>query len=131
MRYSTLKVVLCVALVAPISMSLPSLTDARPYGASGASGFGSAGGISSPGVSSGRFGQGASVIGDGMGGFKMYSPSGTSRYLGNTPSSGKVYHPDGSSSVVIPDSSGNLNIYGPQGTHKSYGNPTREADPTK
>ena len=131
MRYSTLKVALYVTLVAPISMSLPSVTDAESFGGRGASGFSSGRGISSPGVSGGRFGQGASIIGDGMGGFKMYSPSGTSRYLGNTPSSGKVYHPDGSSSVVIPDGRGNLNIYGPQGTHKSYGNPTHEVNPTK
>ena len=122
MRYSTLKMDLSVALVAPLSMSLPIATNAGPLGASRASGF------SSPGVSGGRFGQGASVIGDGMGGFKMYSPSGTSRYIGSNPSPGKVYHPDGTSSVVIPDGGGNLIIYGPQGAHKVFGNPADEVE---
>ena len=141
MRYTRLKLALFVALLTPLSMSRPSVTTAGPFGASGAGGgfggagraggagrVGGAGGISNPSVRGGRFGQGSSVIGDGMSGFKMYSPSGTSRYIGSTPSTGKVYHPDGSSSTVIPDGKGNLNIYGPQGTHKAYGNPTNEAD---
>lgn len=141
MRYSIPKVALSIAVIAPLSLGLMSETHAGPFGGSSAGGFGGAGraggvgrvggagGISSPSVPGGRFGQGASVIGDGMGGFKMYSPSGTSRYIGGSPASGKVYHPDGSSSVVIPDGKGNLNIYGPQGTHKAYGNSTPKVDP--
>ena len=126
MRNSTPKVTFCVALVTTLLMSLHSVTAAGRFGAGGGGRVGGAGGISSPSVPGGRFGQGASVIGDGMGGFKMYSPSGTSRYIGSTPSTGKVYHPDGTSSVVIPDGKGNSNIYGPQGTHKAYGNPPQE-----
>jgi len=124
MPYSTRKIAFSIAVTALLSMSLLAITHAGPFGASGAGGFGGAGGISSQSVPGGGFGQGASVIGDGMGGFKMYSPSGTSRYIGNSSAPGKVYHPDGSSSVVIPDGRGNLDIYGPQGTHKIFNNST-------
>jgi hypothetical protein len=124
MPYLTQKIALSIAVIAPLSMSLLAVTHAGPFGVGGGGGFGGAGGISSQAVPGGGFGQGASVIGDGMGGFKMYSPSGTSRYIGNSSAPGKVYHPDGSSSVVIPDGQGNLDIYGPQGTHKFFGNST-------
>ena len=90
-------------------------TQAQTFNSGGARGF------SGPGAAARSFGSGGSVIGDGAGGFSIYSPSGTSRYLGTTPPSGRVYHPDGSSSSVIEDGAGNLNIYGPQGTHKAYG----------
>ena len=117
MRYSRLIPVLSITLTILLGVSLVEISYGGSLGArSGGGGF------SSPGLRGGTFGRGSSVIGDGAGGFKTYSPSGTSRYINSPGSSGKVYHPDGSSSTVIDDGAGNLNIYGPQGTHKAYGN---------
>ena len=86
------------------------------------------GGLSGSGVGRGGLGStgGTNVIGDGMGGFSVYGPSGTSRYINSPTSPGKVYHPDGSSSQVIQDGAGNLDVYGPQRTHKVY----RDSAPT-
>ncbi len=142
MHYSISRVALYFAVIVLVCMSLVSLTHAGPFGGGSGGGFSSggrvgpaggsgrvgAGGMSSPSTPGGRFGQGASVIGDGMGGFKTYSQSGTGRYIGDNPTPGKVYNSDGSTSAVIPDGQGNLNIYGPQGTHKAYGGSQPKVD---
>ena len=62
-------------------------TQAQTFNSGGARGF------SGPGAAARSFGSGGSVIGDGAGGFSIHSPSGTSRYLGSTPPSGRGISP--------------------------------------
>lgn len=116
-RISILKAALAV-----VSIALASVAHAQSVGVgggvrAGALG-GTPGGLGSPGARTGSLGSQATVIGDGMGGFTMYSRDGTtSRYLGKSQGN-RVYHPDGSSSLVIDDGMGGFTIHGPEGTHR-------------
>lgn len=95
---------------------------AQSFGAGGGfgGGFGGAGtgGATSFGITRGT------AIGDGMGGFTLYGQQGTSRYISSPASPGKVYHPNGTSSLVMPDGAGNLDITGPQGGQKVFRGPS-------
>lgn len=98
-------------------LALVPLSRGQSISVGGTIQFSGTGGSTSASIRAGNISGNATVIGDGTGGFTMYSKQGTSRYLGKSQGN-RVYHPDGSSSLVIDDPAGGKIIYGPQGTHR-------------
>lgn len=73
---------------------------------------------------------GASVIGDGMGGFTVYGSSGSSRHVRGAGAPGAVYDAYGRRYQVIEDGRGNLDVHGPSGSSKVFRvRPPGAADP--
>jgi hypothetical protein len=104
-----------------ISAGIPHVVHGQSVG--GARGVGGVGAVRGGAVLGGRgasVGRGSSVVGDGMGGFSVYSGSRKSRYIDSPAAPGKVYHRNGTSSQVIEDGRGNLDVYGSRGTKKAF-----------
>jgi len=120
-----MRVAFCVAVLLG-TLPLPvaeGWAQSRSFGGSSAIGGGSVfGGAGLGRPSFGRSPSSGTIIGNGLGGFRTYTPNGSGRFVDNGSGSGRVYGPGNRNSLVIGDGQGNATVYGPGAAQSYYGN---------